>query len=51
MKFLSNLVEAIAAVILVPLIIIYKLLGLVVIFTFLASPIILIGYIVWVIAQ
>lgn len=50
-KFFSDLIELIAAIILVPLILLYKLVVFILLLALIASPLILIGYIVWVIAS
>lgn len=53
MKFLSNLLEILAAIILVPLILLYKLVAgffsVTLIVLLICSPLILIGFIAWLI--
>ena len=50
-QFFSDLFEIIAAIILVPLILLYKLVAFILVLALIVSPLILIGYIVWVIAS
>lgn len=51
MKLLNNIAELIAVLILIPLILIFKLLVVVVVFAFLASPFILVGWLIWLVAS
>jgi hypothetical protein len=50
-KFFSDLFELIAVLILVPLALMFKLLVVIGVFAFICSPLILIGFLVWVIAR
>lgn len=50
-QFFSDLLEVLAAIILVPLVLLYKLIAFILILALIASPLILIGYVVWMIAS
>lgn len=51
MKVFEGIIELIALLIIAPILIIYRLLVVLVVFTFLASPVILLGLLIWVIAR
>lgn len=50
MKTLNNILEAIVLLIILPFILLWKLLVVLIFFAFLASPLILLGFIIWAIA-
>lgn len=50
MKTLGTILELIAALILVPLALLFRLAVILIFFAFLASPLILLGFIVWAVA-